>query len=172
MITLYKKIKKKMEDANLSESKKEFNNDDFDESYDLTDNCIFDFFKNDQKETRIFEFNGHSNNNTGNQTISLTFLNSFKNQNISTTKIKRKKKNITEEKKFKKQKISKNKKKKKKKNITDDKINKNKKKEIKGASNNEKRPEKKFGRKRRIVIDESSLDTTIPNDKMKIENNL
>jgi hypothetical protein len=149
MITLYKKIKKKMEDANLSESKKEFNNDDFDESYDLTDNCIFDFFKNDQKETRIFEFNGHSNNNTGNQTISLTFLNSFKNQNISTTKIKRKKKNIT-----------------------DDKINKNKKKEIKGASNNEKRPEKKFGRKRRIVIDESSLDTTIPNDKMKIENNL
>lgn len=138
-----------MEYSNFIESKKEFNNDDFDENYDLIDNHMSDFFKNEQKETRIFEFNGHSNNNTGNQTISLTFLNSFKNQNISTTKKKRKKKNVT-----------------------DDKVKKKKKKKIKDTSNNEKRNKKKFRKKKRIVIDESSLDTTIPNDKMKIENNL
>ncbi len=138
-----------MEYSNFSESKKEFNNDDFDESYNLIDNYVFDFLKNEQKETRIFEFNRHSNNNTGNQTISLTFLNSLKNQNLSTTKKKRKKKNIT-----------------------DDKLKKKKKKKIKDTSNNEKRTKKKFRKKKIIVIDDSSLDTTIPNDKMKIENNL
>ncbi len=138
-----------MEYSNFSESKKEFNNDDFDESYNLIDNYVFDFLKNEQKETRIFEFNRHSNNNTGNQTISLTFLNSFKNQNLSTTKKKRKKKNKTE-----------------------DKLKKKKKKKIKDTSNNEKRTKKKFRKKKIIVIDDSSLDTTIPNDKMKIENNL